>query len=120
MKPVIKIKRIYEEQLKQDGFRVLVDRLWPRGIKKEEAGFDEWAKDIAPSSALRTWYGHDPLQWPEFQKRYLAELKKNPAVDTFLEQHEDKKKITLVYAAKDVEHAHAIVLQQYLEKRYSR
>lgn len=114
MKPVINIKRIYEAPLKTDGFRILVDRLWPRGIKKEEAPFDEWAKDLAPSTALRTWYGHDPLNWPEFQKRYRAELKNNEAVQTFLEQHEDKKVITLVYAGKDVEHTHAIVLQAYL------
>lgn len=118
MKPVIKIKRIYDEHLKNDGFRVLVDRLWPRGIKKEDAGIDEWAKEIAPSTELRNWYGHTADQWPEFQKRYRAELKKNPAMESFLEHHRDKKTITLIYAKNDLEHNHAIVLQQYLEQQY--
>jgi uncharacterized protein YeaO (DUF488 family) len=116
MKPTIAIKRIYEETTKEDGYRVMVDRLWPRGIAKDDKRFDEWAKDLAPTNELRLWYAHVPERWPEFKSRYRAELKANEAVATFLETHEDKKRITLVYAAKDVEHAHALVLQQYLQK----
>jgi uncharacterized protein YeaO (DUF488 family) len=118
MNPTIKIKRAYAPASKTDGFRILVDRLWPRGIKKTEAAIDEWAKDLAPTTELREWFGHDPEHWPEFQKKYKAELAKNPAVDPFLESHEDKKLITLVYGAKDEAHTHALVLQEYLEGHY--
>jgi uncharacterized protein YeaO (DUF488 family) len=118
MKPVIKIRRAYEELSEKDGYRILVDRLWPRGVKKETAALDEWAKELAPSSLLRKWFGHDPHLWIEFQKRYSAELKKSEAIDSFIESHRDKKLITLVYGAKDTEHTHAIVLQQYLEQQY--
>ncbi len=105
--------------LKKDVYLVLLDRLWPRGLEKEAAAFDEWAKDLAPTTALRKWFGHDPDLWTEFQKRYKAELKKNEAVPAFVERHEDKKVITLVYGAKDTEHTHALVLQQYLEQQYT-
>ncbi|MRG48797.1 DUF488 family protein [Chitinophaga sp. SYP-B3965] len=114
MKPVIKIKRVYDEPSKEDGFRILIDRLWPRGFTKEKAAVDEWAKDLAPSSPLRTWFRHSEALWPEFEKKYLAELKKNAAVGDFIKQHKDKKKITLIFATKDLEHNHAIVLQKYL------
>jgi uncharacterized protein YeaO (DUF488 family) len=117
MKPTIGIKRAYEQPEKSDGYRVLVDRLWPRGLSKDKAALDEWARDIAPSADLRKWFGHDPHLWAEFQKRYRSELKKNSDLDRFIEQHEDKKVITLVYGAKDVEHTHAIVLQQYLQEQ---
>lgn len=120
MTRVIKIKRVYERPLKKDGLRVLVDRLWPRGVEKEEAALDEWAKDLAPTAELRKWWGHDPFLWTEFQKRYKAELRNNDAVNSFLEDHSDKKIITLIYGAKDTEHNHAIVLQQYLEQQYSK
>src|SRR4051794_2343084 len=102
MKPKISIKRAYERPLQKDGYRILVDRIWPRGVTKEEASIDEWAKDIAPSTALRKWFSHDPSLWTDFKKMYLAELKKNEAADDFIESHRDKKVITLVYAAKDV------------------
>lgn len=118
MKPVIQVKRAYEKPLKKDGYRVLVDRLWPRGVEKEEAALDEWAKDLAPSVQLRTWWGHDPTMWTEFQKQYKTELKHNKAVVAFVENHEDKQVITLVYAAKDTEHNHALVLQDYLKNQY--
>lgn len=118
MKPVINIKRAYEKPLKKDGYRVLVDRLWPRGLEKEAAALDEWAKDLAPSVSLRKWFGHDPYLWIPFQKQYRAELARNKSVDVFLEQHQDKKAITLIYGAKDTEHNHAIVLQQYLMQQY--
>ncbi|MBL7711761.1 MAG: DUF488 family protein [Chitinophagaceae bacterium] len=117
MKPTIRIKRAYEKPLRKDGYRVLVDRLWPRGLAKEAAALDEWAKELAPSVQLRKWYGHDPYLWTEFQKQYRYELKRNKAVEAFMEAHEDKKVITLVYGAKDTEHTHALVLQQYLEEQ---
>jgi len=112
MTPVINIKRAYEKPLKKDGYRVLVDRLWPRGVEKEKAALNEWAKDLAPSVPLRKWFGHDPALWDEFQKKYKAELKHNKAVEDFIERYKDKKVITLIYGAKDTEHNHAIVLQQ--------
>jgi uncharacterized protein YeaO (DUF488 family) len=116
--PTIHIKRIYEVPVATDGFRILVDRLWPRGLTKAAAAVDEWAKAVAPSTELRQWYGHEPEKWEVFQKRYLAELKQNEAIDAFVETHEDKKQLTLLYAAKDEAHTHAIVLQHYLEERY--
>lgn len=119
MKQVIKIKRAYEPPLKKDGYRILIDRLWPRGVTKEEAAINEWAKDIAPSTELRKWFGHEPDLWPEFQKRYQSELKKNAAMQAFAETHADKKTITLVYGAKDELHTHALVLQHYLETLYA-
>jgi uncharacterized protein YeaO (DUF488 family) len=115
MKPEIRIKRVYEKPSKEDGIRILVDRLWPRGMKKEELEMHEWIKALSPSPELRTWFGHDPGRWPEFQKRYRSELKKNEAVTGFLEKYEDAKVITLLYGAKDEQHNHALVLQEYLE-----
>lgn len=119
MRPTIYTKRVYEKPLKKDGYRVLVDRLWPRGMETEAAKLDEWAKNLAPSVHLRKWYGHDVDLWVEFQKLYRAELKRNKAVEAFLENHCDTKTITLVYGAKDTEHNHAIVLQQYLQQHAS-
>lgn len=93
-----------------------MDRLWPRGVTKKELAIDEWMKELAPTPALRKWFGHDPEHWQEFQKRYKAELKENrAAVDEFMEGHEDKKLITLVYGAKGEAHTHALVLQKYLQ-----
>ncbi len=120
MQPLIKIKRAYEQPTQQDGYRVLVDRLWPRGLTKEAAALDEWAKALAPSAVLRKWFGHDPELWPDFQKQYLAELSANTALPVFIEQHRNRKVLTLVYGAKDALHNQAIVLQQYLEKQYAR
>jgi len=117
MKTGISIKRAYDPPSRQDGYRVLVDRLWPRGLKKEEADIDEWAKALAPSTALRKWFGHDPERWEEFRKAYREELKQNKAVAPFVEQHKDKKRITLIYAGKDSAHTHALVLQAYLKRR---
>ena len=114
MKPAIHIKRAYEPHAKTDGFRVLVDRLWPRGIKKEDAAVGEWAKDLAPTNELRKWFGHDPERWKEFQQKYKAELKNNPAVNSFVDAHKNEKTITLVYSAKDEAHNQAVVLQNYL------
>lgn len=119
MVPVIRIRRAYDKPLKKDGYRILVDRLWPRGVKKETAALDEWAKDLAPSVHLRKWWGHDPALWEEFQKKYRTELRHNKAVDAFTEQHKDRKVITLIYGAKDEQHNHALVLQRYLEQQYA-
>lgn len=116
MKPEIHTKRVYDEPSAKDGVRVLVDRLWPRGLKKE-AVKAEWAKDLAPSTELRKWFNHATPLWPDFEKRYRAELRKNDAIDGFLKEHRYDKLITLLYGAKDTEHNHALVLKDYLEER---
>ena len=108
----IKIKRVYEPPDKDDGRRILVDRLWPRGLTKEKASVDLWLKDIAPSTALRKWFGHDPSKWEEFKKRYLTELKDNGEPVRLLKQEMEKGVVTLVYGAKDEEHNEARVLQE--------
>lgn len=108
----IHIKRVYEQPSKDDGRRILVDRLWPRGLSKEKAGVDLWLKEIAPSTELRKWFGHDPGRWEEFKERYLAELKGNREQIQLLKQELDKGIVTLVYAAKDEEHNQAVVIQE--------
>ena len=113
----ITIKRVYEKPTKEDGKRILIDRLWPRGLTKEKAKIDLWLKDIAPSTELRKWFGHDPAKWDEFKKRYVVEIKKNTPVLSQLEGELKKGKVTLVYAAKDEEHNDAVVLKEYLEKK---
>jgi len=118
MSTSIQIKRIYDPPAESDGYRVLVDRLWPRGMKKEAADIDEWAKDLAPSTDLRKWFGHEPRLWSDFENRYMDELKANDAVSSFAKAHGTEKSITLLYAAKDVEHNHAIVLKKYLATRF--
>jgi len=107
----IKIKRVYEQPDKNDGMRILVDRLWPRGLTKEKAGVDLWLKDIAPSTELRKWFNHDPDKWDKFKKRYLIELKENTEQVWLLKQELEKGVVTLVYGAKDKEHNEALVLQ---------
>lgn len=112
----LKIKRIYELPKKTDGFRILVDRLWPRGIKKQSAKIDLWLKDIAPSTALRQWYAHDPTKWSEFKKRYHQELKNKKDIWQPI-LHSPKRTVTLLFAAKDIEHSHALALQIFLLKK---
>lgn len=112
----IAIKRIYEEPAASDGFRVLVDRLWPRGMTKERAALDLWLKAVAPSPSLRKWFGHDPAKFAEFQARYVAELDANTAVEDLrciCAEHPD---VTLLYAAKDPQVNHALVLRDYLNE----
>lgn len=109
----ISMKRAYEPPSRSDGLRVLVDRLWPRGVTKAEADIDLWLKHVAPSTELRKWFGHDPGKWPEFQKRYRAELKGNPALSE-LRQLCRQGHVTLVYAARDELHNAAVVLRQVL------
>ncbi len=113
----IKIKRAYEPSEKADGFRILVDRLWPRGIKKEDAHFDIWLKEIAPSTELRKWFNHETEKWEEFNKKYSTELKGSPALEELLELLKKHKTITLVYGAKDEQHNQAVVLKEFLENK---
>lgn len=111
---MINIKRVYEPASKDDGYRVLVDRLWPRGISKTEAAVDLWLKEIAPSTELRKWFGHDPGRFTEFKKRYIKELDNNPATKTLKNLANQHKKITLLYGAKDEHHNQAVILQGLL------
>jgi uncharacterized protein YeaO (DUF488 family) len=116
----VRLKRAYEHPDSADGFRVLVDRLWPRGITKADLRLDAWLKDIAPSTELRKWFHHDPERWPEFCKRYKAELKDPELQKTIADTVQKAKKhstITLIYAAKDTEHNEAVVLQALFKKR---
>jgi uncharacterized protein YeaO (DUF488 family) len=111
----IAIKRAYDPPSQNDGYRVLIDRLWPRGLKKEELDLDEWCKDIAPSTELREWFAHDPAKFAEFKVRYQVQLQSSDVPRQLLKRAENKK-LTLVYAAKDPTVNHAAVLQDYLKK----
>ena len=112
----IRTRRAYDGSADDDGYRVLIDRLWPRGVAKEDLELDEWCKDVAPSEALRKWFGHDPEKWDEFQKRYRRELDSNEACDALLKRAR-KAHITLIYGAKDEEHNNAVVLRDYLKEK---
>lgn len=118
MKKSIKIKRIYDDFDKHDGVRILIDRLWPRGMKKENAHIDEWMKELAPSNDLRQWFGHEPAKWKEFKRKYFGELNKNKDLCREL-LNKGKTNITLLYAAKDEEHNNAAALKDYLEKEFN-
>ncbi len=113
---MIRLKRVYDSPAVEDGFRVLVERLWPRGIKKAEAHFDVWMKEIAPSTDLRKWFAHDPAKWEEFSVRYEKELVENSDIVKTLEQKSRETTVTLVYAARDIQHNSALVLKQFMEK----
>ena len=110
----IKVKRVYEKPNAKDGFRILVDRLWPRGLTKEKAAADLWLKDIAPSTELRKWFNHDPEKWKEFQKKYQKELEENKEVVSVLKEHVKQGPVTLLYAAKDETHNEALVLKDFI------
>ncbi|MGB3107782.1 DUF488 domain-containing protein [Sphingobacterium siyangense] len=114
----IVLKRIYLPASPTDGLRVLVDRLWPRGMTKEKASLSEWNKDLAPSEALRVWFHHNPELWNEFSKKYRIELEQNNFGKEFLARHQQQEIITLLYAAHDTEHTHALILQKYLQDLY--
>lgn len=117
---MIRVKRIYEEPSDQDGFRILVDRLWPRGLRKNEARLDLWMKEIAPENRLRRWFSHDPEKWEEFRKCYLKELEqKEEYVQELLDKARDTD-LTLLYAAKDEIFNNATVLKEYIESRLNR
>lgn len=109
------VKRIYEPTESNDGYRVLVDRLWPRGVSKERAALNEWAKDIAPSADLRKWFNHDPEKFAEFTKRYINEVKENPAASNLITNWLKQEKVTLLYGARDEKDNEAVVLQNYLK-----
>lgn len=111
-----KIKRAYEKATRGDGVRVLVDRIWPRGVSKAEAKIDQWRKEIAPSTALRKWFGHDPARWAEFERRYIAEIETQRAALDELRELATGKTVTLVFGAKDTEHNQAVALREYLEQ----
>ena len=113
----IAIKRAYAAPDENDGYRILVDRLWPRGLKKETAHLDLWLKDIAPSPALRTWFNHDPARFAEFERHYTAELKANTAAIAQISRIVAQTPVTLVYAAKDEAHNHAKVLKAFLQSQ---
>jgi uncharacterized protein YeaO (DUF488 family) len=110
---MLTIKRIYEAPSSGDGCRVLVDRLWPRGVSKEDAALDQWLKEVAPSPELRTWFGHDPERFEEFGQRYRAELESNPALDGLLDTAREAEAVTLLYAARDPRCNHALVLRDF-------
>ncbi len=114
----IQIKRIYEDPAATDGRRILVDRLWPRGLSKDKAKIDYWAKDIAPSTELRQWYGHDPAKWTAFQKKYAAELRANDKYLTELLHQIDNKLVTLLFGSQETTLNNAYALKLYLDNLY--
>ncbi|MGB9028919.1 MAG: DUF488 domain-containing protein [Acidobacteriaceae bacterium] len=113
--PQLRIKRVYEEPSKDDGKRILVDRLWPRGLTKEKAKVDLWLKDVAPSNELRKWFAHDPKKWPEFQRKYVEELEAQTAPLATLRHEASQGPVTLLYGARDEQHNEAVVLLDLLQ-----
>jgi len=113
---MVRIKRVYDPAAPEDGKRILVDRLWPRGLDKERAAVDEWVKEIAPSSELRKWFGHDPERWPAFRDRYRDELKEKRETLDRLRRESRQETVTLLFAAKDEEHNNAVVLRELLSR----
>jgi uncharacterized protein YeaO (DUF488 family) len=114
---MIRMKRVYEPPEKSDGIRILVDRLWPRGLNKSEAQLDEWMKEIAPSGELRKFYGHDISKWEEFREKYLKELSSKEELVNKIIERASEGRVTLLFAVKDEEHSNAAVLKEYLEKK---
>lgn len=115
----ISIKRIYDPEEEGDGYRVLVDRIWPRGVSREKASWDEWLKEAAPATELRRWFSHDPAKWEDFRKKYFEELDRNTDAVPYLRQLARKGKLTLLYAARDTEHNEAAALKDYLLQQAS-
>jgi uncharacterized protein YeaO (DUF488 family) len=113
---MIKLKRAYEAASPADGLRILVERLWPRGVSKQKAKIDLWLKDLAPSTELRRWYSHDPVRWPQFRKRFLTELKDQCDLLTLLKHVTEERAVTFVYAASDEERNSAVALKELLER----
>ncbi len=114
---MIRVKRVYDTAAPGDGLRILVERLWPRGLKKTDAQFDDWIKDVAPSTELRKWFSHDPAKWNEFQRRYRAELDKHPEAWQPLLALLKKRAVTLLFSSHDAEHNNVLALKSYLEDR---
>ena len=117
---MILLKRAYDRSARADGKRLLVERLWPRGIKKSDLPLDDWVKDIAPSTELRKWFSHDPAKWTEFRRRYRAELVTKPEIWKPLLEAVRTSTITLVYSSHDTEHNNAVVLKEFLDSRASK
>jgi uncharacterized protein YeaO (DUF488 family) len=113
----VRLKRAYEPPAADDGTRILIDRLWPRGVKKTNAAIDEWMKEIAPSGALRKWFGHDPDRWQEFRRRYQSEIRQHPEQFEWLRKLAQQGPITLVFSARDEAHNNAVVLKDLLLDR---
>lgn len=114
----IQLKRVYESYQESDGFRILVDRLWPRGIQKENAHIDLWLKDIAPSNELRKWFGHEVDKWDDFLKKYTGEINNNPeAAKQLLAAIQGQEKVTILFGAKDEEHNQALVIKKWIDKQ---
>jgi len=116
---MIHVKRVYDTAESKNGAQYLVDRIWPRGMKKEALRLTDWLKDLAPSDDLRRWFGHDPAKWDEFQRRYFAELDRNRKAWQPLLEAARRGNITLLYGARDMEHNNAVALKAYLEKQLS-
>ena len=117
---MIKLKRVYEPASPDDGVRILVERLWPRGIKKDALKLDTWLKDVAPSDGLRRWFGHEPKKWNGFRDRYFAELEANPQTWESLAKAARRGRVTLIYSSRDTEHNNAVALRNYLEDKMQR
>ena len=114
---ILKLKRIYDSAAEDDGYRVLVDRLWPRGIKKESSKVDLWEKNLAPTTELRKWFNHDLKKWEEFYRRYSEELAGNDSYESFVESVSSYPVVTLLFAAKDTAHNNAVVLRDVIQKK---
>ena len=112
---VLALKRVYDKKAPNDGVRFLVERLWPRGIKKTALPIDDWLKDVAPSDSLRRWFAHDPKKWPEFRRRYFAELDQHPEAWEPIRSAARRGRVTLIYSSHDTEHNNAVALQEYLQ-----
>lgn len=117
---MIQLKRVYEKPARKDGMRILVDRLWPRGLTKERAAVELWLKDVAPSTELRKWFGHDPQKWKTFQTRYRRELREKKDALALLKKESSDNTVTLVYGARDEEHNEALVLKMVLDEQMGR
>jgi uncharacterized protein YeaO (DUF488 family) len=117
---MIKLKRVYETASQDDGVRILVERLWPRGVKKEALKLDTWLKDVAPSDGLRRWFGHEPKKWNGFRDRYFAELDANPQTWESVAKAGRRGRVTLIYSSRDTEHNNAVALKTYLEDKMQR
>lgn len=114
---MIRLKRVYDDQARNDGTRYLIERLWPRGIRKESLRMDGWLKDAGPSTELRKWFSHDPEKWPEFRRRYFAELNRAPEVLAPIRDAARRGTVTLLYSSHDTEHNNAVALKEYLDRK---
>ena len=117
---MINLKRVYEAEASDDGVRYLIERLWPRGVKKESLHLDAWLKDAAPSTELRKWFSHDPAKWAEFRRRYFAELDRDPEAWSPIRDAARKGTVTLLYSSHDEEHNNAVALRDYVERKLGR